>query len=388
MKKIIKLNLLLVLIFAFASVVYAGKPADEEGNYFGNGYPSGPHYNLNIIFKKSMFTCPDQEYYLQCPDGQTLVKDCADCPDGALGTCTPTNIPIYGGVIFAPQEPGNDPVTILMESGKKGPKRNPGATSLEVTDWCTETIDGGPAAFRLPANDKGYAVYARITGDPKQNPQFDLTNPRFHYVMDENGNELWLLGFVTNSVYGPDGQVLSRYDSGKKGRKVRNATEITPFFWWMGSVCYFDATDYCSGGDCTTVEYCCLDVDGDGDYENCAFLSNVGVDPDLDGNFECPTTDQYWCCTDTDPDFPGYEHCDEFAYDPNNPLPCPDSNATLETGALANYVEASCKTYDDWTWIFNIADFVGFLFDVESDKTNTGSVVLKLRFYPLPLNTK
>jgi hypothetical protein len=371
-KRIIKLNLLLVLIFAFASVVYAGKPADEEGNFLGNGFPSGPHFNLNIIFKKSQFTCPDEEYL--CPDGQQ-VTDCSQCSDTS-GPCTP----VYGGVIFAPQQPGNDPVTILMESGKKGPKKNPSATSLEVTDCCTETFDGDYAAFSLPANEEGWAVYARTAGDPKQNPQFDFTNPRLHYVTDENGNELLLLGFVTDSVFGPDGQVLSRYDSGKKGKKVRNATDITAFLMWMGSICYFDATDYCSGDDCTTVDYCCLDVDGNGDYENCAFLSNVGVDPGT-GILECPTTVQNWCCIDTDSDSL-YDYCE-----PVSDTVCPQ-DYVLETGALSNPVEASCETYDEPTWVFNIADYVGLLFDVESDQTNTGSVVLKLRFYRLPLNTK
>jgi hypothetical protein len=382
MKKVIKLSLLLSIILAFSSTAYGGKPVDEQRNFFGNGFPSGPHHNLNVIFKKPAFTCPDPEYYLQCPDGETLVKDCSECPDGALGTCTLTNSPIYGGVIFAPQQPGNDPVSILMESGKKGPKGvNPSATSLEVTDWCTEPFDEDAAAFRLPANDKGYAVYARITGDPKQNPQFALTNPRFHYVMDDNGHELLLLGFVTDSVYGPDGQVLSRYDSGKKGKKVRNATDIRAFFMWMGSVCYFDATDYCTGGDCTTEEYCCLDVDGDGDYENCEFFSNVAV-LDGDGVLRCPTTDQNWCCIDTDSDS-FYEYC-ELA----SSAGCSEDYVLLMNGGAQEYYEeASCKIYQDWTWIFNIADFVGFLFDVESDKSNTGSVVLKLRFYPLPLNT-
>lgn len=372
MKRIIQVNVLFIFILALVSVTHAGKGVDAEGNFLGNGFPSGPHFNLNIIFKKSQFTCPDQEYL--CPDG-TRVTDCSLCSDTA-GPCTP----IYGGVIFAPQEPGNDPVTILMESGKKGPKGNPTATSLEVTDPCTQTIDGNTAKFRLPANDKGYAVYATVRGDPKQNPQFDLTNPRLHYVTDENGNELLWLGFVTTVAYGPDGQVLSRYDSGRKGRKGQDGTDITAFFMWTGSVCYFDATDYCSGGDCTTVEYCCLDVDGNLDYENCAFLSNVGVDPGS-GVLECPTDIRNWCCIDTDSDSL-YDYCE-----PVSDTVCPQ-DYDLQTGALSNPVEASCKTYGEPTWIFNIADFVGFLFDVESDKTNTGSVVLKLRFYPLPLNTK
>ncbi len=376
MKKVMIGNLLLIFILAFASVVYGGKPADEGGYFFGNGFPSGPHYNLNVIFKKSVFTCPDQEYL--CPDGQQ-VNDCSLCSDSVTGPCTP----IYGGGIFAPQQLDGAPFSILMESGKKGPRGNPDATSLEVSDWCTQPFDEDAATFRLPANEEGYAVYARITGDPKQNPSFSFTNPRFHHVMDESGNELWLLGFVTtDTAYGPEGQVLSRYDSETKGRKVRNATEITPFFLWTGSVCYLNAADYCSGGDCTTEEYCCLNVDEDPYYENCAFLSNVGVDTDSDGNLECPTTPQNWCCVDTDSHLPGYDYC-ELA----SPGGCSEDYVLVNGGAQEDYVEAWCRTYSDW-WIFNIADFVGFLFDVGSDQQNTGSVVLKLRFYPLPLNTK
>jgi len=40
-----------------------------------------------------------------------------------------------------------------------------------------------------------------------------------------------------------------------------------------------------------------------------------------------------------------------------------------------------CKRFDD-EWIFNIADFVTVLFGVE----NNGSYIVKVRFYPLPLN--
>ena len=35
-------------VFGLCSSVNAGKPVDDFGIPFGNGFPSGEHYNLNI----------------------------------------------------------------------------------------------------------------------------------------------------------------------------------------------------------------------------------------------------------------------------------------------------------------------------------------------------
>lgn len=292
-----------------------------------------------------------------------------------------------------PQEPGSDAITILMESGKKGPKGNPEATTLEVTDPCTETFDGGPASFRLPENGDGYAVYARVVGDPKQNPQFDLTNPRLKYVMDESGNDLWLLGFVTNGVFDSDGEALpSRYDSSKKGKGVQKAVDITSLFLWSGDVCYLEENDlleYCGWVDenvddvvdegesnCSVWNYCCIDVDDNWDYEYCL---PIGIGETCD-----PTPLLELCCEDTDPDVQGPEICAPT-------LDACTETSELWTGSfLYESVTAYCKHYGTETsgvWVFNIADFVGLLFDVQPNVDNTGSSVIQIRFYPLPLNS-
>jgi hypothetical protein len=39
---------------------------------------------------------------------------------------------------------------------------------------------------------------------------------------------------------------------------------------------------------------------------------------------------------------------------------------------------AECRTYEN-EWVFNIADFVGYLWDIDS----TGAYVIQVRFYPL-----
>lgn len=388
MNRVLRVSFCVALVLVFASTTNAGKPADGQGSFIGNGFPSGPHFNLNVIAKKSQFTCPEQKFL--CPDGISEVTDCTLCPLTVGGTCTP----LYRGTIFVPQEPGSDKITILMESGAKGPKGNPGATSLEVTDPCTETFDGGPASFRLPADADGYAVYARVTGDPKQNPQFDFTNPRFKYVMDESGNDLWLLGFVTNSVFDANGLSLpSRYDSTQKGKGVQKGVNITPLFLWSGDVCYLeqnDLADYCgwidSNGNgvvdegesgCTGSTYCCIDVDMNGDYEYCASLPIGGSCSDL-------TAPSSLCCVDTDSELTGFEYCDPSA------MTCEEPSVSVSGSFSYETITAWCKHYGSETsgeWVFNIADFVGILFDIQSNVDNTGSSVIQLRFYPLPLNT-
>lgn len=395
MKRTIISLLSITVILFFAGPTLAGKSLNLKE--FANQAPSGPHYNLNIIFKKAEFTCPDQEYYLQCPDaGGTLVKDCSECLGYVAGvtTCTLTGTPIYGGVIFAPQVLGDDDITIEVESGKKGPKGNPGADSIEVTDWCTESLDGNGASFRLPSNDQGYAVYARITGDPKQNPMFSFTNPQLKYMMSESGEYLSLLGFVTDGVFDSYGEeVPSRYDSLTKGKGVRKRVDITPLFLWKGNVCYFegnDYDDYCLvDGElvCTEHSYCCLDAQEDGDYEHC--------DPLVDA---CPAEAVTLCCVDLDSDS-NYDYCDLLNEVDEGTGICPPSydyygeQLAYETVTGVTYEPATawCRSYGDpeneleaGEWIFNISDFVGMLFDIEPDKLNTGSVVLKLRFYRLP----
>ena len=386
MRKQLKLFMMILMVLSLASMSYAGKPSDGQGVFIGNGFPSGPHHNLNIIAKKAGFVCPAQQFL--CPDGETVVEDCASCPEAALDALTCQ--PVYGGVIFVPQEPGNDPINILMESGAKGPKGNPGATSLEVTDWCTDTIDGSGASFRLPANDQGYAVYARITGDPKQNPRFEFTNPSLKYVTDESGQPLILLGFVSNNtVYGSEGQALSsRYDSSRKGKKVQNATDISEFFKYSGSVCYTDPLDietYCGGGVCTTYQFCCMDSDSDALYEYCTFMANVQAPTTTaEGTvtYGCPTTVTNWCCVDLGADLISEDQCTLLA----SLATCPEGSSQVE-GALNMLVEATCREYQS-EWVFNIADFVGFLFSINNTNAGSGSSVLQVRFYPLPLNTK
>jgi len=278
----------------------AAKPIDGIGLPFGNGFPSGEHYNLNIIGKKAGFTCP-------------------------VGEVDAGGNPVYGNVIFFPRVQGGDPITILVESGSKGPKGATGTATLEVTDWCTESfpdagaVTGDGATFRLPANAGGYAVYARITGKPGDDgePVVTFSEGEFAYVEDEAGNDLILVGSFkdgTTTIY-RTGEVTTT-----SGKGVRKATDITGLFQWSGLVC--SVPDDLTLAD---TELCCQ-TDTVGNYVNCQLPETAGV---------CPVDYQL--------------------------------------------VQATCTEYAEPTWVFNIADFVGYLWDLDT----TGAYVVQLRFYPM-----
>ncbi len=313
-----------VSFLASGFTAHAAKPVDEKGMPFGNGFPSGYHYNLNIIAKKDNFTCP----YPQYVDG----------------------VQVYGNEIFIPRDQGNDPVTILMESGKKGPKGAQDAEMLEVTDWCTESFpdsnSGDAAILRLPQHDKGYAVYARITGKPgKLGAPATTIVPELYYVEDEAGNDLILLGMIDRdgtATFSADGMTLTRTDTSTstKGKGVQKATNLTSLFEWTGEACYVqpDYDLYCQG-KCTPLDLCCVDLDLDNSYDHCDLLNDVGEI--VEGTtLQCPVQDAY--------------------------------------GIPYISVAARCKAYDN-EWVFNIGDFVGYLWNLDS----TGSYNIQVRFYPV-----
>lgn len=363
MKKVITGSLLIIALVFFVSSAQAGKPTGDDGKFIGNGFPSGLHYNLNLIAKKPDFSCPPQQWEITaCPGGDCGVYYIGQvlefCPSGL--TC----VEHYGKVIFIPREQGDDPITILMESGRKGPKgKEDATTTLEVIDWCTESFpddgstpppDGDEAVLRLPKNEEGYAVYGRLAGKPGEDIEepWVYVEPGLRYVEDEQGQPLLLLGLVDGSgVYTCDGTkdindpcYLVRTDDvakGKGGKGVQKAKNMSPLFWFNGWICYIDPGD-CMGS--------C--------YQEC------------------------WCCCDTDDPDILYNHCEKDTVDD----PCDCIGPTLYPGCTAwDALELYCTDYSGQNeWIFNIADFVGYLWDIDT----SGAYVVQIRFYPLPLNTQ
>ena len=273
MKKLSIYTTLLVLVLTslfFVTTALAGRGGK------GNGFPCGEHYNLNLISKKDDFTCPDEFTYT------------ADTPDQ--------------NVIYIPVD-NADAIQIYMESGKKKDIDN--YTEFKVTDWCAVSGDSR-AALMLPANQDGYAVYARAVGKLGEDLNIEIFDPNLDFVMDENQNNLLALGLIT-----PDGVTSFLSDSEtihrKKG-KGNKAVPITDLFKWHGDICYFS------------------DID----------------------------TGMYKCCKDTSDPLDG-------VYDE-----CYDTDAV--TGSPADYVQesVSCQTYPP-TWVFNIADFVSAFWNVDNN---------------------
>lgn len=243
----------------------------------------------------------------------------ADFNGCELSTDPDTGEIIYGNVIFVPENGKN--IEILMQSGKG--KRAGEILELRVTDPCAG-FDHDAAVLELPKNERGYDVYARALAKPTMDPNMTVA-PELVSVIeeDDDGNvvaDLIYLGFVTpDGIYpfGLDEVTLTR----SKGKS--RALDITGLFKWSGNVCYFNPEGYCFD-DCSTTNKCCVDTDGDGLYDSC-------IDPDLElgcgeGSFE------------------------ETIY---------------------------CKTYTD-EWVFNIADFVEYLWDIN----NNGAKLINVRFYP------
>lgn len=316
MKKIMfTLSLTMFMVALSLGQSLATKPGETVNP---NGFPSGAHYNLNLISKMMNFQCPEQEYYLQistvASESTHHVGELVEtCPEEVGTTCEPTTIPIYGNVIFVPDTGAG--IQIYMQSGSGKGSKTATITQLQVIDPCTGFPGEGAATLQLPPNPNGYDVYARALAKPTDNPYMVIT-PDLIAVEDENGNDLIYLGLVTDQGFVTPTQTLTR----SKGKST--AVPITGLFEWTGSVIYFDDS-YCVEGNCTEASKCCIDADMNGVYENC-------VDP-IDG-----------LCQE------GY-----------------------------GMVSAYEVQYTD-EWVFNIGDFVTYLWSLE----NNGLKLLQVRFYP------
>jgi hypothetical protein len=387
-KKVLTNLLIGGFIFGLCSSAIAGKPATGDPSVFkGNGFPSGLHHNLLIHGKPDTFTCPDLTYYFQINFDDSIVS-CTykDKPvlDGELvgsceflsctgdNACIETTTPNYGNVVNMPRFETDDPITFVMESGRKGPKSQPDATTLKVTDWCTESFPddgsyapplGDEARVLLPKDPDGYAVYARILGKPKKNDEgpsfvmvpegFELIENEYEVDLDGDGApDLLLLGFISpdGGVFNPDGvEINLKRSEGIKGNKAKTSTNISPLFKWQGDVCY---------------------VEGDA-AEEAIFCTEGGVDV-------CSPSDL--CCIDNEPvDTPDgvYDAC----------IVAEDTNGdtfvnSLDCAVDYDFVTGACK-YIENDWVFNIADFVNVLFNIEENKDVYN---VQIRFYPLPLN--
>lgn len=309
-KHIIHAIIFSVAIFLAYGPGYATQPGQLVNP---NGFPSGPHYNLNIHGKNTGFTCPDQKYYMAistCPINgcgvYSLDQLVETCPEG-FG-CSQTSTPIYGNSIFVPEI--GEGIEIYMQSGKLGGKGSKASSLPQSELWAIDPcagFDGDKGVIQLPPGE--YDVYARALATPTDNPSMTVI-PQLVGVEDEFGNDLIYLGLVTDNGFQTETQSFTR----TKGKST--AIPITGLFEWTGEVCYFSDP----GDGAIITQKCCIDNDLDGIYDDCT--GDVSA--------------------------------------------CPGTN-----------VDTYCKTYSK-DWIFNIGDFVNYLWEAN----NSGLKLLQVRFYP------
>jgi hypothetical protein len=275
MKKGFKISFLVTIMLIFiAGSSFATKPGEDVNP---NGFPSGFHYNLNIIGKKDTFTCP------------AYLCDYAIDPD------------CVANVIYIPAD-NADPVEILMESGTK----RTSVTALNVTDWCTEPFDNDGAVVQIPSAT--YNVYARALAKPTYDPNIALLGNSLSYVTDENGNDLYYLGsFSKECVTTPDIPECSFTRTKGKSK----ATDITALFEFTGDICYFDTTGYCDPladpldpSYCPATSLCCTQV-------------NIGTDDDpIWVNRDCVIKETDVSCDVSQIEVIGY--CMDYADNPTS----------------------------------------------------------------------
>jgi len=212
-----------------------------------NGYPSGPHDNLNIHGKKSNYNCDSS------PGGKS---------------------------VFILE---NGDSTIQYVSNKKS-----SVTDLVANDPCASAFDGDPVEVQLPSEKQGYYVFARVPGNHQNsggqsslimvpNPNIQACNnteegnPDFGDLTscpdDPNNEDLLALGLITsNGVYDLVDQEFVQVDnSGNekgKGKGKSKAVDITGLFLWTGDVCD-DSFDTNDDGSITVADVL-VDLNGDG----------------------------------------------------------------------------------------------------------------------------
>jgi hypothetical protein len=394
--------LALAIVTLGVSPAMAGKPQDVIPR--SNGFPSGPHFNMNI-HGKAWTTC----------------------------NATPDEFGNWGNSIFIP-EYGSATIEYLSN-------KNSSVYELTVLDPCAGfngatdlakvqlpykvLVDGVPTA----AN--GYYVFARIHGKPnnasgcdgpaKNCPPSSITlypNVITQACSDTSGTNtdcLWALGLITQQdiyVAGPEG--FLRFDPGTTtGKGKSTARDISRLFTWSGWVFYGGSPDTNGDGiidetdipaDAATYV---ADLDGSGGislYEWKAAHADFNGDgvvsqADLDAAYaEAPaglTPDAYVPDVNADllitlydwqayhPDSNGDGLINEADILPGAELFVTDldNDGVISVREWLEYQESigTAVHYDTPIWIFELADLVV----TQQDIVNDGSKLLQVRFYPV-----
>jgi len=316
----------LVTLLAGISPVMAAKPQDAGKNNNdviakSNGFPSGPHFNLNIHGKDPLTFAPD---LISDGGGSVFISEYTFDPD--------TGDPI--------------PETILYRSDRKG------ATELTVHDAYSEAFapEYDPIEVELPYEQEGYYVFARILGKP-QNGQYldDRSNiilyPNELVSAQNYEDDLLGLGLITkDATYYAGDEAFYRFeDPSAKGKGKSKARDITHLFTYTGWV--VDPI---------------LDI-----AAPFGVIDDNDLPSDADAKAAILAAGKVWQDYDQDP-----------LWGNNNGL-----IDTIEEWLAfnADLGDDSLAWYFANEWIFSIADLV----ITEQGLVNDGTKLIQIRFYPV-----
>jgi hypothetical protein len=213
--------LLAVTLAVGGSIAMAAQPPYAgEGNQLiprPNGFPAGPHFNLNIHGKAAGYACNET------PGGGSVFVD------------------EYG------------PATIQYVTNKKS-----SVTNLTVLDPCA--VNNGTALVQLPYEADGYFVFGRILGKPDHGQSANASSVIMYpnvviQACNDTGyntsafanltscdDPLLALGFILyNQIYLAENETYVRFDPlVTNGKGKSKATDITALFTYTGWVVHPD----------------------------------------------------------------------------------------------------------------------------------------------------
>jgi hypothetical protein len=328
------------------STASAAKPVDVVE--WSNGFPSGPHYNLNIHGKKADYNC--------------------DTEPG-------------GGSIFVP-EYGDSEIQFIQN-------KKSSIAELTVHDKCAEAFDGDAAQVQLPKGK--YQVYARILAKPRKFDEarevsffpklVEACDDATVYDIDGDGdvdvNDLLLV-----DING-DGIVDGLDDHDLNGDGAVNQLDVDVWTATFGEL--IECTDsnliglgMVNGTDAFTQDGQSLErtkgkskaVNVTEMFMYSGIVFDTSLDQDLDGDLDLDDL----LLTDMNGD--GIvDAFDDHDLNADGDIDVDDFELWIDALELAGTV-LDYRT--DPTWVFDLADLVVYGWDYQ----NNGSKLVQVRFYP------
>lgn len=320
-QKALVISLTAVFTAMLAGKGMAGKPVDVV--MWSNGFPSGPHFNLNIHGKHDDYHC-----------------------DSTSG----------GGSVFVP-EYGDSEIDFVQN------KRS-NVSELTVQDKCAN-FDATPALVQLPAGE--YQVYARILAKPlKDGEQREVVfYPKLVEACNDTLSALDLNGDGVIDLLDLDTDGDNIPDNDIDGNGVVDDADLALYYDFPDSV---DCADSFLLGTGVVTSGGVFDMDS----RELIRTNGKSKAVDVTALFQWSG---YTCDQIYDVNNNGEIDLGDLSTDL-------DGDGDIDDDDLQIYLDMSCNFMDS-TWIFDIADLVVYGWNYK----NNGAKLVQTRFYPVDTTT-